>query len=134
MAAYSIPAGWWQSVSCGARTDRLEVTVDLPPPLHQVVIHLQSKEEPFRHSEIAREPEVRVGGDVAFAEHDLIDAAGGDVDGARQAILAQTHRLGEIFKQDFAGMRVAKQAAPRRGSRRFRHSAVLLHPRPSICA
>src|SRR5882724_6561513 len=107
MGAYSIPAGWGQSASCGARTDRLEITVNLPTPLHQVVIHPQSKEEPLRQSEIACEPEVGVGGDVALTQHDLVDAAGGDVHGARQAILAQPHRLQELFKQDFAGMRVA---------------------------
>src|SRR5258705_9341451 len=77
MGAYSIIAGWRQYASCRARTDRPEVAVDLPPPLHQVVIHLQSEEEPFRHSEIAREPEVGVGGEVTVAHQHLVYAAGG---------------------------------------------------------
>ena len=42
---------------------------------------------------------------------------------ARQGILAQVHRLEELFEQDFAGMRVAQQSAPSRGSRRFRHAS-----------
>ena len=44
-----------------------------PFAFHELVIRLQPDKESFRYAEIARKPQVRVGGDGAFAEHDLVD-------------------------------------------------------------
>jgi hypothetical protein len=117
-----------------AGADRFQVAIDLAPPLHQVVVHLQPEEEPLGETEISRESQISVCGDVTLAQHDLVDTAGGDMNGARQRILAQRHRLQKILQQDFAGVRVVKQPALIRGSRRFRHAPVLLHPKRSKCA
>jgi hypothetical protein len=92
----------------GARPDRFEITVDLAPPLHQIVVHLQAKKEPFGQAKITREPQIGVGSDIPFAKHDLIDAARRNVNSARQRILAEAHRLKELFKQGFAGMWIGK--------------------------
>jgi hypothetical protein len=64
-------------------------------------------------------PKIGIGGDIPFAEHNLVDAAGGNVNRARQHILAEVHRFQEFLKQDFAGMRIRQEAAFRR---RFRHA------------
>jgi len=53
-------------------------------------------------------PKVGVGGDIPFAKHDLVDAARRDVNRTCQCILTKAHRLEELFKQDFAGVRVMK--------------------------
>jgi hypothetical protein len=116
---------------CGARPDRFEIAVDLTPPLHQIIVHLQAEKEAFRQAEIAREPKVSVGSNISLAQHDLVDAARRDVNGTRQRVLAEAHRLEELFEQDFAGMWIEKQRAPRRGSRRFRHVTVLPFRRES---
>jgi hypothetical protein len=42
--------------------------------LHQLIIGLQTDEETVRHFEIARQPQVGVGGDGALAQDDLVDA------------------------------------------------------------
>jgi hypothetical protein len=86
------------------RADGFQIAVDLAPPLHQIVVHLQAEKEPFRQAEIAGEPQIGVGGDIPLAQHDLVDAARRDVNRARQGILAEAHRLEELFEQDFAGV------------------------------
>jgi hypothetical protein len=43
--------------------------------LHQIIVHLQAEKETFRQAEIACQPAVSIGGKIAFAEHDLVDAA-----------------------------------------------------------
>jgi hypothetical protein len=82
----------------------------------------------FRQAKIAGEPQIGVGSDIPFAQHDLVDAARRDVNLTRQRILAKAHGFKELFEQDFAGVWVKKQPASRRGSRRFRHVTVLPHP------
>src|SRR6185295_2375649 len=117
-----------------ARPYRLQVAVNLTSPLHQVVVHLQAKKESFRETEIAREPKVGIGGDVSLAQNNFVDAAWRHMNGTRQPVLAEPHRLEELLKQDFAGMRVLKKPALSRGSRRFRHVSVLPHSRRNRCA
>ena len=102
---------------------------DLAAPLHQIEVHLQPEKESFRQAKIAGKPQIGIGGDIPLAEHDFVDAAGRDVNRACQCVLAETHRLEELFEQDFAGMRISEQPASRRDSRRFRHVTVLLHPK-----
>src|SRR5882724_9989667 len=111
--------------SCRARTDRLQVAVDLPPPLHQIVVHLKPQEKSLGHAKIPRKPEVRIGRDISLAQHDLVDAARRDMNRPRQRVLAERHGLEKLLKQDFAGMRVVEQSGFRRGSRRFRHLSLL---------
>src|ERR1700730_8567973 len=89
-----------------ARADGLQVAVDFAPPLHQIIIHLQSEKKPLRQTEVACEPQIGVGGDIALAEHDLVDAARSDVNGTCQGVLAEGHRLKELFEQDFAGVMI----------------------------
>jgi hypothetical protein len=57
-----------------AARDGFQVAVDLSPALHQVIVHLQAKEEPLREAKITRQPKIGIRGNVPFAEHDLIDA------------------------------------------------------------
>ncbi len=60
-----------------ARPDGLELVADLTPALPQIVVSLQAEEESFRHAEVTREPQVRVGSDRALSQDDLVDTAGG---------------------------------------------------------
>ena len=46
---------------------------------------------------------------VALAQHNFVDAARRHVNGTRQRVLAEHHRLEELFEQDFAGMRGSKE-------------------------
>jgi hypothetical protein len=43
---------------CGAWSNGLEIAIDFPPSLHQIIIHLQAEKEALRQSEIARQPQV----------------------------------------------------------------------------
>jgi hypothetical protein len=118
-----------------AARDGFQVAVDLSPALHQVIVHLQAKEEPFREAaKITRQPKIGIRGNVPFAQHDLIDATRRDMHGARKCILAQIHRLEKLLEQDFARMRVAQQGVPSRGSQRFRHALVLPRAKQNRCA
>src|SRR5216684_7907814 len=116
MGSYSTAILRRQSRSCRARADGLEIAVDFPTPLHQIVVHLKPEEEPFRQAEIAGEPQVGVGGDISLAQHDLVDAARSYMNRTCQRVLAEFHRLEKLFKQDFAGVGIGKQPAFR-----FRH-------------
>ena len=61
--------------SRGARFDQVEFRAKLTATRHQVVIRLKAEEETWSEAEISGQPEVGVGGDRPFAEHDLVDAA-----------------------------------------------------------
>src|SRR5438045_2307394 len=102
MVAYSTGQSM-DTCLCRARPDRLEIAIDLAPPLHQIEVHLQPEKEPFRYAEIAREPQIGISSNVSLAQHDLVNAARRDMNRTRQRILAEAHGLKELFEQDSAG-------------------------------
>src|ERR1700757_1955910 len=104
MGSYSTATRRRQPRSCRARPDGLEIAVDFPTPLHQIVVHLQSEEESFREAEIAGKPQICVGSDISLAQHDLVDTARRDMNRTCQRVLAQSHRFEELFEQNFAGV------------------------------
>src|SRR5437762_3933151 len=87
---------------------RPDLTLDPPAKLSvrrlQIVSGLKVDPEIRRGAEITREAECRVGGDAAAAEHNVVDPRPRHLDGLRQRIDADLHRLQEIVAQDFARM------------------------------
>src|SRR5205807_6438459 len=87
---------------------RPDLTLDPPAKLSigrlQIVTSLKVDPEIRRGAEITREAECRVGGDAAAAKHDVVDPRPWHLDGLRQRIDADLHRLKEIVAQDFAWM------------------------------
>src|SRR6266540_1260083 len=87
---------------------RPDLTLDPPAKLSlgrlQLVTSLKVDPEIRRGAEITREAEGGVGGDAAAAEHDVVDPRPRHLDGLRQRIDADLHRLQEILAQDFAWM------------------------------
>ena len=64
------------------RHNRVQLLTQCSFLLHQIKVNLQAQKEAFGHAVIARQAQVSVGGHGAFAEHDLVDAARGNGDGA----------------------------------------------------
>src|SRR5215213_2794491 len=109
----------------GPRPDRLQIALDLAPPLHQVEVCLQSEKEALRQSEIARQPQISIGCHVALAEYDFVDAARRHMNRPRERILAEPHGLEKLLKQDLARVRIWQEVALSCGNRRFRQEPVL---------
>jgi len=65
--------------------------------LFQVEINLQPQPEPLRSTKVTGEPEGRIRTDGPLAEDDLVDSARRHADLARQAVLADSHGLQELF-------------------------------------
>jgi hypothetical protein len=70
----------------------------------EIVTGLQAHPELGRIAEVTRQAQRRISSDTAFAEHDLVDAAGMYANIQCQAALAHVHRLQEFFQKNFAGM------------------------------
>ena len=70
----------------------------------QVVLSLQSLPELRGIAKEARQPQGGIGGDGAFAKHDLVDAARIHTNVNGEAVLAQVHRLDEFLQQHFTRM------------------------------
>ena len=90
-------------------TNRLQIRSDLPPSLHQIIVHLKAQEKPFRNAEITRQSQIGIRRNVPLSQHDLVDSTRWNMYGACQSVLAETHRIEEVIQQDFAGMRVTQQ-------------------------
>src|SRR6266571_160182 len=82
----------------------------------QIVVRLQSQPEAFRGAEEGGEPQRRIGGERALAEHDLVDAARGHAGSAGERVLADPHGHEELLEQDLAGMDVAQPLCHTRSS------------------
>jgi hypothetical protein len=65
---------------------------------------LQVEPELRAHLEVARQPQSSVGSHRAPAVHNLSDAGCGNTDIHGQPVLADAHRLEELFGQDLPGM------------------------------
>ena len=102
-----------------------EVGSEFAAALHEIVIRLEAKKETGRQAEIAGQPQVRVGGDRALAEHDFVDAAGRHIQRAGERSLAHVERPQELLKQDFAWSWIGKPLRVS-GNRRLRHRSGLL--------
>jgi hypothetical protein len=72
--------------------------------LLEVVMGLEVEPELRGVPEEPREEEGGVGGDRALAEDDLVDAAGRDSGGLRDAVLAEAEGLEELPGEDGAGV------------------------------
>ena len=56
-------SGTFQSCGLPIRRDPRQISINLPSPLQQVVVGLETKPEPLRDSEIPCQPQVRIRGD-----------------------------------------------------------------------
>lgn len=79
--------------------DLRQIAADLLPYLFQIIVRLRTDPQLFRHAEGARQAQGRVGRDGALAEHDLVDSAQRDADGARQRVLADVQRVEKLFSE-----------------------------------
>ena len=70
-----------------ARLDAFKLRHDLPALAQKVVVGLEAKPEAIGQAEIAREPQIRVGGYRPLTEDDLVDPAGRHADGAGEPVL-----------------------------------------------
>src|SRR6185369_1647575 len=86
--------------------DRVELVGDLAAAGRELVVGLQAEEEALRQAEVAGETQVRIGGDGALAEHDLVDAAWGHMKRVGERGVRQAHGLQELLPEDLARVEV----------------------------
>src|SRR6476646_1942622 len=89
-----------------SRPDRRQLAFDLAAALHQLVIGLKPHPEAFREPEETREPQIRVRGDRALAENDLVDPPRRHLDRASERVLTEPHGLQKLREKDASRRRV----------------------------
>lgn len=90
------------------RLDLCQYRRNAPRRFERVVRVLQSQKISLAEAEVAAQPEIGVGRDVARPLDDGVNAVGGHADRSRERILAHPHFPQELARQDFAGMGVVK--------------------------
>lgn len=70
----------------------------------EVVVGLEAGPHFGAGAEVAGQAQGGVGTDAALFEHDFVDAARGDIQGAGERILGQAMRVHEFLTQNFARM------------------------------
>ena len=101
-------AGRNEEDSSGTQTERSDFAVDLllvsVTGESQVVVSLQTGPQFGGGSKKTSQPQGRIGGDAAFLQNYLVNAAGRHAQGAGERVLGKLERSHKFFAQNFAGM------------------------------
>jgi hypothetical protein len=85
------------------RHNPLQLRRHLPLRHHRVMPRLQPQPSAIRQAEKPAQPQIRVGGDAAFAGDDAADALRGHADAFGEAVFAHADGIEEFLSQHFAG-------------------------------